>query len=657
MNDGYWAAAPENKIGGKVLDQFADFKKYLLDSGIIKKLRKSYSAYYGNINIKDLDQSLKAIHVNNYAALVNSLHVMVTSSRPAWSARAINSDLKSQGNAELAEGLLDYYMKEQGIENHLNKATELAMFLMEGWIDVDWDTDAGEEIHPGMPAQESSDGGEGTPEEKPIKAGDVIVRTFPLIDVCRDIYRKDMQHKWFITRDYVNKWDMSAKYPDFSEQIEKLDGFNIKDVEYELTPMQDLLLLNSSDLIPMYTLKHDKTPALPNGRFSVVFDKDCVVYDGPLHTKRPYCFPIYAKHKSETAFGHSSLMDLLPLQDALDANFSAILTNQSANAVQNFQMPEGSGLKVTQIQDGMNVIEFDPKKGGITPLDLLKTAPEVFNFNETLNRYMQLISGVSSVVRGDAPSGMSGTAMALLQQQSIQFSSGMQLSHTIASENCGTAIIELLQTFAEEPRMALIAGKTKKPLMKDFSNKDLMGVGRVIVDSANPLTKTGAGRMEIANQLLQTPGMIKTPEQYLGVLLTGNLEPLYEFDRSRQHLVKAENEAMMNGQLVKAVLTDDHPIHVLEHSCVLNSIEARNEPNILQAVLTHIQEHMDIASQMTPQMAAMLKQTSFAAPPPQPPPQSGPGPNIEPSMMAPPGQSEGGVPLPKPAQSPVPNLQ
>lgn len=640
----YWASESPENIGKEVLAKFDDYKKYLLQSGKLKELRKSYQCYYGNSEIRDVSQSLKAIHVNNYASIIRNLHVMVTSSRPAWSARAINSDLESQASAELAEGLLDFYMREKGLETKVNRSTELALFLKEGWIVAEWDVNAGEVI-----AVDEND--------KPILEGDIEVNVYSMLDIGRDIWRRDQNHDWYIKRDFVNKWDLSAIWPDFSEKIEKLSSDQKDNFEYELNPINNRIVDSESDLIPVYKLYHAKTPAIPEGRLVVVVDKDTVLFDGPLPYKKPYIFPISTTHTQDMAFGHSNVFDLLPLQDAMDATFSAILTNQAANAVQNFQMPKGSGLNVTKIMDGMNVLEFDSKLGPIQPLDLLKTAPEVFNFSETLNNYMQLLSGVSSISRGDAPASMSGAAMALLQQQSIQFSSGLQLSHSIMLENLGTAIIELLQTYAEEPRMAIIAGKTKKPLMKYFKGSDLKGVNRVIIDTANPLTKTSAGRVEIANQLLQTPGMIKTPEQYLGVITTGNLEPLYEFDRSRQHLVKAENEALMNGEKVQAILTDDHAIHVLEHSCVTNNVEVRSKPEILQNTLEHIQEHINMAQQMSPQMAAMLKQTSFAPPPP-PPQQQAQG--VNPNMMTqepPLEQQVNEVNLPKPAKSPLPSME
>lgn len=650
MQTQYWAADTTEAIGKKIVDKFKAWQYYCRDTGIVKELRKSYKAFYGTTDVKDAGESLRAIHINNYASLCRNLHVMVTSQRPAWQPRAINSDLESQASADLGAGLLDYYMREKHLEQKLNRATEMALILREGWTVVDWDVNAGEMI------RVDEDG------KNPIFEGDISVQNYFMLDVCRDVYKRNHNsHQWFVIREYRNKYDLAETYKDQADKILKLRVDERQEVEFELNPwFINRSAYTASDIVPIYKLYHDKTPSMPNGRLTIVADKDLVLFDGPLPYKKPYIFKISTTDVFDMPLGHSNMFDLLAIQDALDMTVSAILTNQAANAVQNFQMPKGSGIKVTNISDGLRVLEFDPKLGPIQPLNLLQTAPEVFSFGDKLNDWMQLLSNVSSISRGDAPASMSGTAMALLQQQSIQFNNGLQLAHTQLLENVGTAIIELLQEFAEEPRLAIIAGKTKAPMMKHFSGKDLQGINRVVVDSANPLTKTSAGRVEIANQLLQTPGMIKTPEQYLSVLTTGNLEPLYEYDRSRQYLTKAENEAMMNGEQVHALLTDDHAIHALEHSCILNSPEARKRPDIVQTVLNHIQEHMDLAKQMPQEMAAMLKQTSFAPPPP--PPQGAPAGPVSPEMLnqAPPLEQQaapGEVSIPKPAQSPLPPLQ
>lgn len=639
MQHEYWASKGPETIASEIMAKVTSYKEYVEKSGLLSEIRKSYHTYYGSSNIQEVDKSLKAMHLNHYANLIRHVHVMVTSTRPAWEPRAINTDVETQADTQLAAGLLDYYMREKHIEKKLNRSTELALFLKEGWITLDWNATGGE-IY-------------GTTEDgQPIYEGDVEVNVHTILDVVRDVRQRDMNHKWFIVRTFENKWDLAAKYPELAEKISALSGDNKTDIQYEISVSNSSILdgVGDSDIIPVYTLRHAKTDAMPQGRMTKILNADITLFDGPLPYKNTYTFPITSSEQFETSFGHSQLNDLLGPQDALNMTVSSILTNQAANAVQNFQIPKGASLNVTNY-DGMNVWEYDPKlQKGLESMDLLNTAPEVFKFAEFLIAQEELISGVSQINRGNAPATMSGTAMALLQQQAIQFSSGIQLSYTLMLERVGTGLIELLQTFAVVPRIAMIAGKSKRSMMRYFSNQNLKGISRVIVDSANPLTKTSAGRVEIANNLLATPNMIKTPQQYIGVLTTGNLEPLYQHDESQRMNIAIENESLMEGKQVIAILTDDHPTHILEHSCVLNSPEARENPTLVQNCLNHIQEHMNIAKTMDPQLAMVLKQASLFQPPPMQPSPGG-MPQVMDNQNPITAQAEQ-TQLPKPAQPP-----
>lgn len=648
--DRYWASLPGNQIAEEIMGKYEDYRDFLERSGMIVDLRKSYRTFYGNPHIENVDEAVKAISINHYASYIRNIHNMVTASRPAWEAQAVNTDLESQADTQLAGGLLDYYMREKGIETKLTDSCLTALYLKEGWISLGWNATGGEVY--GMNPESGA----------PIKEGDFKVGVHTLLDVCRDVHKRDMNHTWYILREFENRWDLAAKHPEFAEKIAAIEGDNRFDVRYELAPLDNVLAEEDSntDLIPTYTLFHGKTEAMPSGRMVKVLSSEIKLFDGPLPYKDLYLFPITTGKQADTGFGHSYMMDLLPVQDAFDATVSAIVTNQAANAVQNFQVPKGAAPRVTALE-GMNVWEYDIKAGKMEPMNLLQTAPEVFNFASFLIQQGDLISNVSAIGRGNAPSQMSGAAMALLQQQAIQSANGLQASFTIALENIGTALVELLQTFAVVPRVAMIAGKSKRSMMKQFSNKDLKGIGRVLVNRANPLMKANAGRLEVANQLLNAPppqpgSMITTPEQYLGVLTTGNLEPLYQRDNSQRMNILSENEMLMEGKPVQALLTDNHPTHILEHSCVLDSPEARQNPQVIEVTLAHIQEHMNIAKGMDPALAAVLKQQSLFQPPPQPAAPGQPLPEGNMAAMAPPEMMpEAGQPnLPNPAQPPNP---
>lgn len=625
----YWASKDTKEITKEIADKWQKYKDYMAQSGMVMDLKKSFNTYYYRPHVQDLDQSLKAIHVNHYANAINNVHTMITSTRPAWEPRAVNTDVASQNNTQLAAGLLDFYMREKHIEKKLSKSALMSLMLKEGWITLDWNTSGGE-----IYGKDEND--------QPIYEGDFEVEVHTILDVARDVLRRDMNHDWYIVRKWRNKWDLAAKYPEMAEKIAAVRNDDKYGLEYELniTNLAIKAANSDQDIIPVYYMYHKRTQAVPQGRLNISLAGDLNLFDGPLPYKNMYVYPVSPAEWFENAFGHSQFFDLLPVQDSLDTCFSSILTNIAANGVQNFQVPKGAAPRVTSLKDGMNVLEYDPKAGKLEPLDLLRTAPEVYNFASVLQNQIEFLANTPPITKGIAPASMSGTAMALLQQQALQAASSLQLNYTILLENVGTGLIELLQTFAVAPRVALIAGKSKRSMLTTFTAKDLEGIGRVLVDSANPLTKTASGRMEIATQLLQS-GLIKTPEQYIGVLTTGNLEPLYQHDNLNRMLTAKENESLMAGEPVQVLLTDDDAVHILEHQCVLASPEARQDPKIVQATLDHIQAHIENGRMKDPALAAALKQVPLAAPPmPM---------GVEPLPAT---NEPQGAPLPEPAQPP-----
>ena len=605
-NDTYWASLPQEEVGKELEARDEEYKEFLRSSGILAELKKSYRLFYGNSAIQEEADGKTLINVNHYASLIRSIHTSVTNQRPAFQALAVNSDFESQADTQLVSGLLDYYMRQKRLEENLKEATELALYLREGWVSATWNVTGGE-----IYAKNPETG-------QPIYEGDLEFNTHSILDVARDTRNKSDKHSWYIVSEQINKWDLVAKYPELKDEIlaiqtnEKYQ--DILDISYNLNNHQ-----SEEDQIVIKTFYHEKTPAMPEGRMVQFLSEDVVLFDGPLPYKKVYLFKITPSKAFKTAFGHSNAMDLMPLQDALDAEFSTILTNHNAFGVQNIMAPKGSGVSVNQIADGLNLIEYDKNAGPPSPLNLAQTPPEIFNFAEMLIRNQELISGQNQVSRGNPPSQMSGTAMALIANQAIQFQSGIQHSYNMLLENVGSASVELLQTYASTPRVALITGKSKRSLLKKYSNKNLQGISRVIVDAANSLSKTAAGKVEMANNLLNS-GLIKTPEQYISVVTTGTLEPLYEHEQSQINLIRQENESLAEGRSVRALITDDHSLHAIEHSVVLNSPEARENEELAANILAHIQEHINLAKSIPPELAEMLKHTPIQSKqPPQAP--------------------------------------
>ncbi len=633
MSDVYFGSRPTIEISKYLLEKVQDYHNYLSNSGMLEQLRKSYKTFKGDSYIDNLQSGLKAYQTNHYANLIRHISIMTTSQRPAFQARAINSDFESQSKTILANGLLDYYIREKGLEDLFRNAVEQSLYLRESFLKVDWSPEKGEIV--GIDPEST----------QPIKEGDLSFKLLTILEVVRDVNNYGKQ-EWYITVEKKNKFDLAKQYPELESRITSISSSNSKFKNYEATLNPTYIKQPNSDLINVYTFIHDKTTVLENGRMVVFLEDETVLFDGGLPYQKPYIFKITPSQLPESSFGSSPAMDLLPLQTALDSCYSTILTNMSAFGVQNIVSEKGAGLTVNQIGEGLNLIEIQKGFQPPQPLQLLQTSPEVYNFANSLIQNMENISGVNSVARGNAPASLSGAALALIQQQALSFNAGVQASYNQLLENVGTAIIELLQTFAYSPRIATIVGKNNKSYIKEFSNQDLMGINKVVVDSANALTKTQAGKVEIANNLLQT-GLIKTPEQYIQVLTTGTIDPILESNQSQNLLIKDENEWLLEGKTVIAIMTDNHSEHVINHATVLNSPEARLQPQVIQNVLNHIQEHINLSKTQDPILAAMLKQQSFMQPPQG---------QVNPETMDiqnPITQQAEAVNLPQPAQSPL----
>lgn len=619
----YWASVPSNEIADEILEKVDKFYDYLSFSGRLDLYRRSWAYYYrprmtgARMNPVGQQGELTAISVNHYRNLLLHLETMTTQQRVAFEPRATNSDVKSQSQVILAAGLLDYYTREKRMERNIKQAVKDGLMYAEGFLTVDWNATEGKTY--GM-----------TDTGAEVKEGDIDFKNYSPLDTIRD-FTKTSANKddWFILRDFENKYTLAAKHPHLEDRI--LDD-EVDIMELARTSTMNALALQESDNVTVYTLRHKPTPAMPYGRYVRILNNRTVLQDGPLPYSDLHVYRLAPDEESGTIFGFTVAYDLLAIQEALDMLYSTAITNQATFGVQNILAPKGHDMSVSQIAGGLNLMEYDPKLGEIKSLNLTQTPPEIFNFMQMLEQLAETISGVNSVARGNPEASLkSGAALALVQSMAIQFSMNLQQSYAQLVEDVGTAVIKMLQEFAAVPRVAIIAGKANRPLMREFTGKDLAGIQRVMVDMGNPLTRTTAGKVNLAEQMLNF-NMIENPDQFIQVVTTGKLEPIIEGKQAELLLIKAENENLSDGKPQTAIITDQHAQHVLEHKTVLASPEAREDPVILQATLDHIQQHINFLETASPALLLLIRQQSMA--PMGQPAQGGAGAMMNPQQPA-----------------------
>jgi len=638
MESTYWALEPTDEIGDKLVEKIGQYFKFLQQSGRLDLYQKMYRTYYGpalrgsQVEFTGEQGELVAIQINDLRNLLTHLLTLITSQRPAFDVRSANTDHKSQAQTILGKSLLDYYLREKEVEDYLEQAAELALVFGDGFVSTTWNSSLGEVMstHPETGA--------------PVRNGDIEFKAFGPLEYVRDFTQDDSKkNTWGIPIDFVNKFDLAAKFPEFEKTITGLDdNFEYYEgVDTFREQRRQLFGAFDSDEIPIFRFYHQPTDALPEGRQVTFLADGTVLLDETIPYESLPIKRIEAARWLGTIFGYTVGFDLLPVEEMTDSLHSTICTNNNAFGVQNIWSPKGNGLEVSTLAGGLRLLEAKVKP---EPLQLTATATETYKYLEGLSKVKETLSGVNSVSRGNPERDMSGAAMALLQSTAIQFSNAFQKSFVRLLEDVGTDILDRLRIFATTPRVAAIAGKTGQKHMKEFQGDDISTVNRVLVDSGNPIMNTTAGKLNLADVLLQS-GLVKDPHQYIMVATTGNLEPLYEGQQSELMLIRAENEMLSEGQRPQTLVTDNPLLHIKEHSAIANSPEARANPQIMQNYTAHIQEHIDLWRTMDPDLAALLG----LPPPPNPamlagmtPGPQGPAPNPDGQPGTPLGQEPGG---------------
>ena len=592
----YFAKKKAEDCAGILLSKGDSFFNILRANAYLEKMSRMWRAYHGaysndlgyghRVEFSGEQGELVMLPVNHFANIAQHIYTMITANRPTMDARAVNTDYKSLAQTYIANGVLDYYMREKHLEDCLKKATEMAIVLGTGFIKLDWNATAGEAY-------------DADPETgEMVYEGELEFTNLSPFDVVVDGTKETWNNEWVLTRSFQNRYNLIAKYPELKDKLLGVKPKNQSAV-YRLAVFSN----DDTDDVPVCEFYHKRTEAMPDGRYMLFVDSDIVLLD----TKMPYrvlpVFRITPREIMGTPYGYTPMFDIFPIQEGINSLYSTIMTNQNAFGVQNLFVPRGSDLSIESLDGAMNIVEGNAKP---EPLQLTATPPEVFNFLNMLIQSAETISGVNSVTRGNPEASLkSGTALALVQSMSLQYISGLQQSYVKLIEDVGTAIIQILKDFATTPKVIALVGKNNRPLLKEFTGEQISAINRVVVDVGNPLARTTAGRVQMAEQMLQM-NLIKSPEQYFQVINTGKIETMFEGEMNELLLIKSENEQLLEGKDVIVSPLDRHRLHINEHKAVLADPDLRRDPELVGIVVDHIQSHMDALRETDPALLQLV---------------------------------------------------
>jgi hypothetical protein len=637
--DQYFATLPVEDLLPECERRVNDYQDYALRTGKLTTWRTNWEMWMRSemkIGIRfggDRGQ-YKLIESNIYRSIVTGLVSTIANQRPSFQPEAINDDHKSMSQDIIFDSVSNYYLKVRHMEDAYKMALTYGLVTGEGWMFEKWNADIGQIVD----VMSDPSG-----KQVPVKEGDFQYAVLGPMDVIRDYTRMDVDNDWYIVREYLNKWDLIAQRPDLMDEFK---GYSMPTTlqRFRFGHIVDAQTSNS-DLIPVYTFVHRKTAACPEGRITQYVDADIWILDTALPYDEIPLYPMMPDQTLFNNFGSTVMTSLVKLQYAYDKTLSVIVTNQQAFAITNIVIDESTQTKPEQVIEGLNFIKTNMKNGVPVGLELCKTPAEVFKFLDLLESQMEKLSGLPSILRGQPPTGVeSGTAMAFLQAQALVFNSPIQQAYISFLERSATGLFNMLKSFANTKRMITIAGASKSPYMGEFSGADLSNISRVIVSAGNPATRSEAGKLQIAQDLM-AKGLIKDANQYFEVLETGQLDPMTEGPEAENMLIIKENEQLRRGIAQVAAPWDNHANHINQHFVIMMDPMLRQKVNdpVMAVTMQHVMSHAQflfpgIQGPTDPRLMALMGNNVQGPPPGAPAPeQPTPGavPNPLPANSAP----------------------
>ncbi len=531
---------------------------------------------------------------------------------------------------KLANAVAEEIIMEQELDRKNEFAVEQACVMGAGFFYPTWRTDKG--------APYAVDG-----NGMMVYDGAIDIATPLIQDVFYDTRLSDWSlNNWVKVRTVKNRWDLISQFPDLEQEIRSIPKIT-EDVSLRSTQQ---MIPSDEDMIYVDEAYHKPSPALPQGRMLMFSSPECIYFDGPNFYGCIPVIPVMPEMIQGTGYAYPMLSSLLPAQEMFDHSVSAIATNQSNLAIQNVLCPRSANIGVQELK-GMNLVLYTPQNaaggGKPEPLNLLQSAPETFKFADVVSKYMLSVSPLNSTVRGEPPAGVtSGTAIATLTANSLEFLSGLARADQKALESLMTLCVNIQSKFAQTPRSVMIQGKNNQTFSREYTGENLKNIKKFKLERQNPLMNTLSGRINAAESLIKM-GAIKSTQEYLSVLDGAPLTRMTDTETSENDLIESENENMMSGQPAPVLITDNHPLHVFKHKTLLNDPNVRMNSDIVQGVLAHIQEHEELAKTGDPVLMGMANTGQMPQIPPEqqgPPPGAG-GPPGQIAPASPNGLGEG----------------
>jgi len=584
LTDGeYWAAGDVGHVIDKVIERRDKISESLSTSTVFNKAFRSLQYYYGffedeedwgdtAIQLTGEHGQLLTFDVNVYRYCARQLLSLITSRKIRYRVAPANTTAKARNQARLGKRLVNYYFKKKGVEKRLRDVAEDAFIFGVGFAKVCW--------NPTLGAEYEADERTGDV----FYEGDVDVQLVSLGDVIWDYENVDRWEdlEWIAHREWVNKYDLAARYPEYSDEILS-DGIADDDSPEDWDPSVD------SDRIPVYWYYHRRSDALPLGR-EVLFLGERALHDLPLSYKRIPLYPMHTGRVRKTLLGWSPLFNIQKPVELLNQELQYIASMHDNLGLPMVWVPESTSQPDPQEWAG-NISYVQSQKPPAL-IDLSSVPEDHYRLVEMLLGRIKEEIGINPAIEAQAEGSVRANRMQLfMSEQAMRFNNEAEHGYAHLVETVGTAILETIGEFAQSERLIPIIGENDRSSFLTYSAEDLDEIQGITVEEGSPLEDTIEGRLEMLKVFSEA--RVDIPKEEVVALLQGApLSTIVERHEGQLELAAQENEDMLVGQPHRPLHSDNHLLHFKKHAAILNNPTVRTDPRLERIATQAMQEHL-----------------------------------------------------------------
>lgn len=527
--------------------------------------------------------------LNHLADFVTQWVSRLTRYRPAVSIFPARAQQEDADDSKIAKNVLDYIWYENRIDETLQEWARQIKIFGESYMWILWNPQKGAPHPQWLEAQAQGKkvpitdsfgnpilNGKGEPMvmENCPKIGDldyVVDAPWHTFDQpCRNRKNIDWSIRWYPQEiEYLK-----AKYPDKADDIKANVDLDSLYTGYRL----DVGRMKNQCIV--YELYHKHHEFMEKGRF-IKRVKGCILEDTDLpyeHGKIPYIYMADIDVPDQIR-GMSFFQQLFPIQHQINACASLIYKSLVLFAHPKMVIQDGS----VDMQNLLNESTVVSYSGQVKP-DLLTQNPvagELFTYLRELTETAEKLSGVFTMSRGQAPSGVrAAKALRVLEEQEDKraYITAIKYNNIGLVENARMSI-SVAGTFYDDSdgRLAQIVGKDNEYKILQFKTANLTKPFHFRIENTTALSQSPAARIDEITELMQIkfdPMAPLSREQFVHLL---DLTASEEFKDIVTRAVKcalSENDDFQAGRPVSPPTeTEDLIAHWKIHAQAFQSRE------------------------------------------------------------------------------------